>query len=49
MVVWDVRCVGSDVEVMGNEASKVGRIQSLECFETIARNVDFILVLKGSH
>lgn len=47
MVVWGVGCVGSDDEVMGNGARVVDRIQGLECFETIARNLDFILDLMG--
>lgn len=49
MVVWGVGCVGSEDEVMGSGAREVGRIQSLKCFETIARNLDFILDLMGSH
>lgn len=42
--MWDV---GSEDEVMGSGGREVGRIQSLECFETIARNWYFILNLKG--
>lgn len=45
----DVGCVGSGDEVMGNEAGEVGRIQILECFETITRDLDLILDLMGSH
>lgn len=44
-----VGCVGSGNEVMGSEAGEMGRIQILECFETITRDLDLILDLMGSH
>lgn len=44
-----VGCVGSGDEVMGSEAGEMGRIQILECFETITRDLDLILDLMGSH
>lgn len=42
-------CEGKEDEVMGTEAREVGRIQILECCETIGRNLDFVLDLMESH
>ena len=47
MVVWGVGCVREEDEVTGSKAREVGRIQILECFETIGRNFDFIFVFLG--
>lgn len=40
MVVWGV---GREDEAVGSEGRDVGSIHNLEYFETMARNLDFIL------
>lgn len=35
--------MGKEDEAVGSEGRDMGSIQILECFETIARNLDFIL------
>lgn len=49
MVAWGVGYVWLEDEAVGSEGRELGSIQSLECFDTIARNLDFILDFMGSH